>query len=212
MKAEHVLVGGPSGGGKTTELRFMHDTFDGASVWVNHTAGPTESWETVNGSVARDRSDMQEAVALADEWDDVRIDLRIPNINEGAATAARFAADVFDTTAAAGNPVAVQVVIDESHHLSDELIGWYLAEGRDKATKAVLATQNPRKWPKDDLLNARYWVWVGEYAAANKGWLDYYGFPRDEMAAEAYRFDVFDRGMDRLYSGETLEEYGGMTV
>lgn len=209
MKAEHVLVGGPSGAGKTTELRFMHDTFDGVSIWVNHTSGPADSYETVAGIEATDRAELQAAVGEVDEWGDLRIDLRTPNINEGASLAASFAADVFDTTAAANNPVAVQVVVDESHHLDDELLGWFLAEGRDKGLKAVFATQNPRKWPTDDLLNARYWVWCGPYAAANKGWLDYYGFPREDMAAEDYRFDVFSRSMDRLYSGETVEEYGG---
>lgn len=208
MKAEHVIMGGPSGAGKTTELRRMHEEFDGVSVWVNHTSGPVESFASgVAGYRAEGREAMQTAVGKFDEWEEVRVNLKINNINEGLATAAQFAVDVNDTTTSNGNPVAVQVICDESHHADDDLFNWYLAEGRDHALKFATATQNPRKWPKDDLINARYWVWVGPYASANKGWLDYYGFPRDDMAQKDFTYEVFNRSMERLYKGQTVEEY-----
>lgn len=215
VRAEHVVCGGASDGGKTTELRRMAHVYDGAVVWCNHTAGEHESFETaVPGRSAEDRKEMQQASGKYQEWSEVRINLKIHNINQCVRTAIGYAVDVYDTTRAKGNPVSVMIIVDECHHLDEELLGWLLSEGRDKGIKAVLATQNVKKLKgHPDLGNARYFVWVGEWANMDKGYLDYYGFPRESddpkvMPGERFHIDVFDRQMNHLAHGRTDPDYG----
>lgn len=215
MRSEHVIMGGASDGGKTTELRRMHAEFDGISVFVNHNSGPgSESYTSnVAGYRASGRKAMQTATGKFDSWEEVRINLKVDDVDEGLKLAIGFAMDVFDTTSAADNPVATQIIVDEAHHADDELLSWVLAEGRDRAIKGVIATQSLQKFRdnaplKHDVGNARYRVWVGEWSMDNHGAISYY-FPVEDMVSERFKVQVFSREGERLFTGETQEKYGG---
>lgn len=55
-RAEHLLVAGPSGGGKTTRLRGIHATFEGPSVFVTpeqeRSAADRPPWRTVRSGAS----------------------------------------------------------------------------------------------------------------------------------------------------------------
>lgn len=211
MRSEHAFIGGASDGGKTTFTREGHEGFHGVSIWCNHSSGFGDGFETdIAGYRASGREAMQTAPAKYESWTDVRINLRIGNIHECVQTAVEFAIDVWDTVGA-----PCQIIVDECHHLfdpdGDDVGTWILKEGRDKGIKGVFATQNPKAItgkPKDALLNVRYWVWVGEWPEQQKGWLDYYGYPRNEVAGERFSYAVMNRNMDVLYTAETDETFG----
>jgi hypothetical protein len=214
MRTEHVLIGGASDGGKTTELRRMHENFDGVSLWCNHSAGIADTHTSnVAGYRAHGRKALHTGVGRYDEWEDVRLNLKIDDPNRNVETAIGFAIDVWDTTSASGYPVATQIIVDECHHVAPELLAWILSEGRDKAIKGVFATQAIHKLrgrePLDsDLGNARYRVWVGEWSMENHGVISYY-FPVEEMKSERFLIQSFNREGVKLWEGETDESYGG---
>lgn len=206
-RSEHTLIAGLSDGGKTTEARKMHNEVNGVSVWCNHKASGGSFTDRVAGYRAEGREAMQTAVGTYNSWSDVRINLKIPDIEECTRTAMDFATDVFDTTYAHGDPVPTQLIIDEAHHLPADTFNELLAEARDKYIKSVLISQSPQKLPDQDLESVRYWVWVGEYAVRGKGWMNYYEWPIEEMPNERFKVATFDRQMNQLFSGETDETY-----
>lgn len=206
MQSYHTLIVGASDGGKTTLLREMHDEFQGVSIWINHNdASNVAGYRTVG------RKGMHTACARYESWSDVRINFRGDNPLEMMAEAVDFAADVWDTVG-----VPVQIIADEAHHIVGEGMGtardnagmWALAEGRDRGIKFVIATQNAQKLDYDELLNVKYWAWVGEYAKAQEGFINYWGFDKDSIPRERFQYTVYNRGMEKLYSGETKEKYG----
>lgn len=211
MRSEHAITGGVSDGGKTTLWREGHHVFEGVSIWVNHKDGDVSSFtERLAGVEAKGRQGCHDAAGQYERWEDVRIDLRIPDVFDGLRLACAYARDLWDT---AGVPT--QIIVDEAHHVLPKGSGgpeenpanWALAEGRDKGIKLVLITQNPQMMDKTELLNARYWVWVGEYAQSQRGWLDYYGFDREQLPDDRFEYSVFNREMDLIDTGETNERY-----
>lgn len=208
MQAEHAVIGGPSDAGKTTLLREMHERVGMPSVWVNH-----NDESDVAGYRARGRKAMQTGATKAESWSDLRINLRTSNVFDGTAAAVKFAIDAWDT---AGVPV--QIIVDEAHHLmpdSDKFDPsnnpglWSFAEGRDKGIKFVAATQSPQqlKFPSA-IGNAKWWTWVGEPMPSAKGFLDYYGFPRDRLPESRFSYVVLDRTMQVQYEGKTQPRFG----
>lgn len=208
MKAKHSLVVGVSGSGKTTLLREMHENFNGVSIFVNFEINDDRA-EDIAGYRARGRKAMATAVGKFDEWSDVKINLLGDDPMGMVELATDFAVDVWDT---AGVPV--QIIMDECHHLigdaadiSENRALWVLAEGRDKGIKGVFATQNPQKLDYTELLNVPYWAFVGQPATVQKGFFDHWGIDMDDLPDEPHEYQVKDRQMKTLYSGQTQEEY-----
>lgn len=216
VQAQHFVGGGVSGSGKTTLLREAHENFEGVSVFVNHGSGVNDYADNIAGYRASGRKAMQTAVGKYERWNDVRINLKVNDPVKAATLAANFARDLNDsvnTRQPSDKVVPVQILIDEAHlaHEGRGPIDWILSEGRDKFIKLGMVTQNPKAYNDDDdqLLNAPYWLWVGEPPEVKgiKGWLQYYEFPLDQMPSEPYEYVVLDRSMNVLYEGTTKEEY-----
>lgn len=193
-------------------MREGASEFDGVVVWCNHNEGYGDSrTSNVPGHRAAGREAMQTAVGKYDDWSNVRVNLQVDDIDECVQLAVNFAIDVWDSVG-----VPTMIIVDECHHLfrkdGSDAGTWILKEGRDRGIKGVFATQNPKAIPEkanDALMNCRYYVWVGEYSAQNKGWLQYYEYPLDELPGERFKYMVFNRSMETLYSAETQEKYGG---
>lgn len=209
MKSYHTLIVGPSDGGKTTLMREVAEESPCPAVWVNFERRDGYD-DTYPGVKAGSVSEAHEAVGSFDSWENVAIDLRMSGPEDTANAALDFALDVWDT---AGVPVTV--LSDEAHNVmpdgSDESNPgrWALAEGRDKGVKFVMCTQNPQKLEYADLMNVRYWVWVGEYVSAMNGFIHHWQIDKEALPSDRFEYTVLNRSMDTLYKGTTREEYAG---
>lgn len=207
IEATHTTIAGDSGGGKSTLLRELQDSFEGVSIWLNHNG---ERNIAKNGrNAVHSKDGIISHIQSADSWRNVKIDYRPSGIESGAATVKDVALEI-------PRDVPVQVVADESHHLiaddnttaADNPIKWLLHQGRDEKIRVVAATQDPMQWDYSPIKNAVNRVWVGQWAVEHKGYLNYFEFPRDELPTENYEYVVFDKRSNPVYRGETKPKYG----
>lgn len=218
MQEKHVVVVGPSGGGKSTNCRERHSKHDGVSVWLNHEKPPADGIEGVRvdsfeGMVAAVR-----ACSSVAEVRNLRIDYR-PTVD--AKTAAEkckmfgvMVSEHFD------NQVSTQITIDEAHHLmpdsdgagnpKENPVAWLLAQGRGHNIKAVIASQDPMQLHYSPLKNAKYIVWVGEGRTWHRGFFSYFGLRNVSLPSQEHRYVVL-KPTDPpkvVYRGETDPTYG----
>lgn len=187
MKAKHVLLGGSSGGGKTTRARQMHAEHDGVSVWVNHND------EDVPGQTVGSLGEMQAAVQACSsvaEVRNLRLNYRCHDALSGASAARTFARSVgrhFDAE------VCTQVIVDEAHIAlpdseadsavsSGNPVAKMLHEDRSLHVKAVIATQDPQDLYYPPTKQCKYIVWCGPVSTFHKGFVNYYNL--SEMKAD----------------------------
>lgn len=197
MKAEHALVCGDSGGGKTTLMREMHQTFDGVSIWINHNS------ERVPGRSVSTVTELANAV----EGGARRINLTATDAL-GAVEAARSVAyHVVDGR--------TQIIVDEAHNLlpdgsvdADNSLKQSLHEDRSEGVRVVVATQDPSDLAYTPIKQVQYITWVGGWSVFHDGFIRYFSIPRDELPKAAFEYVVFNKRMEVEYRGETEEQYG----
>jgi hypothetical protein len=192
VDAEHVLVGGPSGGGKTTFLREMHARHDGASAFLT-----TKS---------------NERTAQADH-------AHFPRVRRSSCS---YPEDIHDVrTAAQNNDGVAQVCIDEVDTAPTFLDGedgpvrGMLHDDRSQRVKCVIATQNPQDlrtttWKYGPLQQCAYFVWVGPVKTWHSGFFDWLGVSSDQLPDENYQWVVI-RPSDPpevVAEGETNPQFG----
>lgn len=199
MQAHHTLVAGDSGGGKTTLMREMHDTFPGLSIWVNHNG---------ESGVAGKRASGLRAIQTADRN---TINLRVSDAREGAQTAREAARSYHEAT---GYPA--QVIADEAQedllpdgtNAPDTAVKRGLHQDRDHGVKWVVATQDPTDLHYTPLKQVQHWVWVGPWSTFHEGFLRYFSMPREELPDEAFQWVKFNKQMGVTGRGETKQKYG----
>ncbi|MCD2199092.1 hypothetical protein LPA44_04155 [Halobacterium sp. KA-4] len=187
MNAKHILLGGSSGGGKTTRAREMVDKHDGVAVWVNHND------EDAPGDTVRSLAEMEDAVQSCSSLAEVR-NLRLNYVcqdaQSGAETARTFARSVgqhFDAE------VCTLVLVDEAHNaLPDSKaessvkngnpVAKMLHEDRDLNVKCVLATQDPQDLYYPPTKQCVFIVWCGPVRTFHKGFVNYYNLNEMEAA------------------------------
>lgn len=210
MQAWHTGIWGDSGGGKTTLLREMHAEFRGVSIVVNH-----EHEAGFAGPRAASPDKARQVIADAARWDRARVNYwsqRDPK--EQIAEVRRLCHAIW---AYAGVPQ--QIVVDEAFELvpdykadsgpgSGNPIVTALKKDRDKGTKVVLAAQDPQPLYYPAIKQLKYHVWVGTPSIHHRGFMDYMGFPRQQMMElRDYQYMVLNKQAEILEIGQTKKRY-----
>jgi hypothetical protein len=190
MDAEHVLVCGPSGGGKTTFLRELHAKHDGPSVFL--TTKPNERTAATNPPRRVRRSSCEYPADIADarQWACARDDV-VQVIVDECDNAPTF--------------------LDGA----DGPVRGMLHEDREKGLKCVVATQNPQDlrnstWKYGPLQQCQYVVWVGPARAWHRGFRNWLNLDADQLPDDNYSFVVIDPADPPavVSRGETQPRFG----
>lgn len=192
VDAEHLLVCGPSGGGKTTYLRQLHAQHDGASAFL--TTKPNE--RTAQNSHPQHRRYRESSCSY-------------PGAIEPVRDAARSESGV------------AQVIVDEVDTAPTFADGEngpvrrMLHDDRELGVKCVIATQNPQdlhtsQWKYGPLQQCEYVVWVGPVKTWHTGFTDWLDVDRSQLPDENYTYVVIDPSAPPqvVYEGRTDPQYG----
>lgn len=199
MNAEHTLICGDSGGGKTTLMREMHQTFDGVSIWINYNS------ERVPGRSVSSVSELDNAVRSNAN----RIAFEI------AADTALAAVEAARSVAYHSIDGRTQLLIDEAQNLlpdgdvdADNSLKQALHEDRSEGVRVVVATQDPSDLAYTPIKQVQYITWVGEWSVFHDGFIRYFSIPRDDLPVEPYEYVVFDKRMSVVTRDTTKERFG----
>jgi len=195
MNAEHVLVAGPSGGGKSTYLREMHARHDGPSIFLttkgNERTAHHRPPKRIRKSSARYPSDIEQSRQWAisrSETVQIIVDecQNAPAFREG------------------DGPLA-----DGLH------------EDRSRGVKYVIATQNPMDLRTNErgygpVQQAEYWVWCGPLKTWHEGFFQGNGMSDmiELLPSSNYEYVVIDPtasipSRERIVArGETNRRFG----
>lgn len=193
--AKHVLVAGPSGGGKTTYLREMHARHDGPSVFLtpkrNERTAHKRPPERVRRSSASYPADIEKVRQWAREQQET-----VQVIVDEAQQSPSF--------------------IDGQGPVKDGL-----HEDRSAGVKWVVATQNPMDLRTNrngygPIQQAEYWCWCGPLKTWHTGFFEANGMNDmiDLLPADNYEYVVIDPAAslsaeERIVTrGETDNRFG----
>lgn len=196
MQAEHTLICGDSGGGKTTLMREMHQSFGGVSIWINHNS------ERVPGRSVSTVSELE---------NEIRSGATRLNLSAGNALAAVEAARSVAYHVVDGR---TQIIADEAHNLlpdgdveTDNSLKQALHEDRSEGVRVVVATQDPSDLAYTPIKQVQYITWVGGWSVFHDGFIRYFSIPREELPKEPFEYVIFNKRMEVVYRGETKEQY-----
>jgi hypothetical protein len=172
--AKHVLVAGPSGGGKSTYAGEMHVRHDGPSVYLS-TDPDLDAPDAPAGSVRSQRSGASypRDVERAREW-------------------------------ARSNAPVTQVIVDEAQNApsftdGEGPVADGMHEDRSAGVKWVIATQNPMDLRTSDrgygpIQQADLWVWCGPLRTWHTGFFDANGMAdmKDLLPTNDHEYVVID--------------------
>jgi hypothetical protein len=190
VEAEHVLVCGPSGGGKTTYLRELHDRHDGPSIFMTTKKYERKAISSPPRRIRRSSCRYPEDVSKARQWarsrdgtvqvivDEVQ---NVPTFKDG----------------------------------DDGPLRKMLHEDRSSGVKAVLSTQNPQdlrtnEWNYGPLQQCQHVVWVGPARTWHRGFRNWLNLDADQLPSENYEYRVI-RPSDPpavVFEGQTKKKYG----
>jgi hypothetical protein len=193
--AEHVLVAGPSGGGKTTYLREMHASHDGPSIFLTSKSNERKAHDRPPERVRKSSAAYPADITQAREWAKQRPET-VQIIVDEAQSAPSF--------------------IDGEGPVKDGL-----HEDRSAGVKWVIATQNPMDLRTNrngygPIQQCQYWVWVGPLKTWHTGFFDGNGMNdmKSLLPSENYEFVVIDptaslSARERIVArGETDPRFG----
>jgi len=190
IEAEHVLVAGPSGGGKTTYLREMHAKHDGPSIFLT-----TKSYERKAASnppkrIRKSSAAYPEDLSKARQW----------GLNRNGQT-----------------QVIIDEVQNAPTFLdgSDGPLKQMLHEDRESGIKAVLSTQNPQdlhtpEWKYGPLQQCQYVVWVGPSRTWHRGFREWLNLDAGQLPDDNFIYHVIKPSdpPEVIAQGVTKERYG----
>lgn len=171
--AKHLLVAGPSGGGKTTFLRELHARHDGPSIFLTTKQSERKAHERPPERIRRSRCTYPSDIAKARSWGRSR-DETVQIIVDECQNAPTF--------------------VDGDGPLKDGL-----HEDRSAGIKWVIATQSPsdlrtRENGYAPVQQADMWVWCGRLKTWHTGFFQANGMSdmMDLLPSEKYRYVVLD--------------------
>lgn len=174
MKAYHVCVGGPSGGGKSTYLRELHAEYDGLSVFLTTKDDETTAVHDPPRRIVRSPASYPDDIAQVREWARDR-----PESVQVIVDEAQNAPSFRDKQGADG-PVRKG-----------------LHEDRDQAVKWVIATQNPQDLRTSannygPVQQCVSFVWVGPTRTWHSGFLNWLSIDAGELPDDDHEVAVIE--------------------
>lgn len=190
VDAEHVLVCGPSGGGKTTFLREMHARHNGPSIFLTTKSNERKADQNAPRRIRHSSCQYPGHISKARRWAK-RKDGMIQVIVDEVDNAPTFLEG------------------------EDGPVRKMLHEDRSDRVKAVIATQNPQDlhnstWKYGPLQQCKYVVWVGPAKTWHRGFREWLNLDPDQLPNENYRYHVIDPADPPkvIDSGTTTKKYG----
>ena len=195
MDAKHVLVAGPSGGGKSTNLRELHARHDGASIFLttksNERTAHNYPPERIRRSSARYPGDIEQSR----QW---------------AISRSETVQVIVDECQNA-----------PSFRSGDGPLADGLHEDRSRGVKYVIATQNPMDLRTSEsgygpIQQAEYWVFVGKTKDWHVGFFNANNMADmiDHLPESNFEYVVIEptaslSGREKVvYRGQTEAKYG----
>jgi len=183
-QAVHALVAGSSGGGKTTLLREMHDSFSGPSIFL--TSKPTDSLkDNPPKSIVKTSAVYDDDITKAREWALARpgaVQIIVDEVQ-------------FSGLADGGGPIARG-----------------LHEDRDRGIKWVLATQSPQdlRGGYTSLQQVQSIYWVGPAKTFHEGFFRYYRLTDIDFPEERFKYIKIIPSLPPVVHGpySTKKKYG----
>jgi len=195
VDAEHVLVAGPSGGGKTTYLRELHAQHDGPSIFLTTKGNERKAKDNPPARVKKSSASYPKDIQRARAW------------------AKRKNGTV--------QVVIDEVQNAPTFHGENGPVKDMLHEDRGDKLKAVIATQNPqdlhtRQFKYGPIQQAKYWVFVGKGKDWHAGFFDGNNLNsvKQYVPDEMFEYIVIDPALAKtgeekvLYRGRTNKKYG----
>jgi hypothetical protein len=195
MKAEHVLVAGPSGGGKTTYLRELHARHDGPSIFLTSKSGERKAHDRPPKRVRKSSAAYPEDIEQSRQWGRERSET-VQIIVDECQNAPTF-------TSGKGP-------LKEGLH-----------EDRSSGVKWVVATQSPGDLRTSQngyapVQQAKHWVWVGPLKTWHTGFMNANGMSdmKPLLPSENFAYAVLDPTQSLspkeriVHRGETNAEFG----
>lgn len=172
MDAEHVLVTGPSGGGKTTFLREMHSRHDGPSVFLTTKGNERKAQSNPPYRVRKSSCAYPRDIQLVRAWAQSRSEITQVIVDECDNAPTFLDGD-------------------------DGPLRGMLHEDRSRGVKAVIATQNPQDlhnntWKYGPLQQCKHVVWVGPAKTWHRGFRQWLNLAAKQLPNENYSYVVID--------------------
>jgi len=190
VEAEHVLVCGPSGGGKTTYLRELHARHDGPSIFLTTKSNERKAISDPPRRIRQSSCDYPGSIVKARQWAK-RHDETVQVIVDECDTAPTF--------------------LDGE----DGPVRGMLHDDREDLVKTVIATQNPQDlrnntWNYGPLQQCQYVVWVGPAKTWHTGFTDWLSLSSDQLPDQNYQYHVIEPTAPPqvVYRGKTDPKYG----
>jgi hypothetical protein len=195
VEAEHLLVAGPSGGGKSTYLRELHDRHDGPSVFLTTKSNERTAANNPPRRVRQSSCDYPRDIKQVREWAR-EVPGTVQIIVDESQNAPSF--------------------VDGSGPTKDGL-----HEDRSSGVKWVVATQNPMDLRTKEngygpIQQCQLWVWCGPVKTWHEGFFSANGMSGmvEHLPTANYEYVVLEPTSslsvdERVrYRGETKEQYG----
>lgn len=192
--AEHLLVAGASGGGKTTYLRELHARHDGPSIFLTPKANETTATDDPPDRIRKAGAEYPGDIRLAREW---------------ARDRSGTVQVIVDECQSAPSFVEGDGPIRSGLH-----------EDRSSGVKWAIATQSPsdlrtRENNYSPIQQCKLWVWCGPLKTWHTGFFRANGMSdmTDRLPEENYSYAVIDPTAsldpsDRIvYRGTTTERF-----
>lgn len=190
VEAEHVLVCGPSGGGKTTYLRELHAKHDGPSLFLTPKKNERKAASNPPWRIRQSSCSYPGSIQKARQWAK-RHDETVQVIVDEVQNAPTF--------------------LDGE----DGPMRKMLHEDRSDGVKAVLATQNPQDlrnntWNYGPLQQCQYVVWVGPARTWHSGFTNWLNLENDQLPDDNYQYHVIEPTAPPrvVFEGETKPKFG----
>jgi len=190
IDAKHVLVAGPSGGGKTTYLRELHAQHDGPSIFLTTKSNERKAQHDPPARVTKSSASYPEDISRARAW---------AKQKNGTVQ------------------VVIDEIQNAPTFLdgSDGPVRSILHEDRSDRVKAVIASQNPqdlhnRTWKYGPLQQCKYVIWVGPSRTWHRGFREWLNLESEQLPQENYAYRVFKPSdpPEVIYEGRTNPQYG----
>ena len=197
VDAKHVLVAGPSGGGKSTYLRELHARHEGPSVFMTTKRGERKAQHNPPKRVRKSSARYPADIEKSRQWARNRSETTQVIVDE-AQNAPTFAEG------------------------EDGPVRGMMHEDRSEGVKAVVATQNPQDLHQGSdykygaVQQAEYWVFVGKAKTWHIPFFRANGMAgfEDHLPTNNYEYIVIDpaaslSGKERIvYRGQTDRRFG----